>query len=359
MTASFRAWAMRTSRNTFQHKEYVRKQLDHGILRQGWGYEPGQDLRTIRDALNDRQLLSDHQKFAWGHWKMLGEGLGRKNEGICLGDIVLVPNMPGEGYFTLCRVTGEYDYAIDADIGDLGHFRPVDVLTPGGVSNTYPLVSEGLRRSLRCRSRLWWIGDSQTSIDAILAQAEKDGSQLRQGSDHVSRARLAVRSTLREGLDNLTAEITEPLRKNLQAAEWEPVLAQALKPLMRDVQVIHTGGPAEQGADLEIHVPNPFEPGTPWIIVVQVKDYSGMISADVALQLEEAIRTRRDEGTKGGRLVGVILASIQAAPSKELEDRLRELEVTYSVPISCVSGSAVMRAIAQGLFMGYRDQPSD
>ncbi|WP_279100609.1 hypothetical protein [Bartonella apis] len=41
-------WAMRTSRNSEKHINFVRNELENkGILRQGWGYCDEQDLRKI------------------------------------------------------------------------------------------------------------------------------------------------------------------------------------------------------------------------------------------------------------------------------------------------------------------------
>ena len=157
-----RAWAMRTSRDSEGHRRYVLGQLGAGVLRQGWGYQPDQDLRVVKAVVDDPtrgwSALSQDQRWTSGHWRMIGELADRPEDAMLTGDVVLVPNMPQNGSFTLCRLTGGYDYATDPAVGDLGHQRPVEVLTPGGVANDHPLVSAGLRQSLRCRSRLWWIG---------------------------------------------------------------------------------------------------------------------------------------------------------------------------------------------------------
>jgi hypothetical protein len=356
-----RAWAMRTSRNSEDHRAFVRNELSKGRLRQGWGYVPKQDLRLVRTRIEEVGWtnLTEEEQEAWGHWKMLGTASANPDETMLIGDIVLVPNVPEDGVFTLCKITGGYDYAIDPVIHDLGHMLPVKVLTPGGVANTYEGVSSDLRRSLRCRSRLWWVGDHAASIEGILAKAEAgQNANFREATDHSIRANSSVARQIRVSLDGLAEAIEGPLRATLQSAEWEPVLRAALVPLLRDVEVLHTGGPADRGADLEIHVPNPFDPNEPWVIAVQVKDYAGQIGADVAEQLEQAIKTRLGVEAQG-RLVAVVLASTGAEPSVQLDRAMKRLSQQYGVSISCVHGGGLMRVLARGLFMGYRDVLTD
>lgn len=349
---------MRTSRDSEAHRQYVIGQLGAGFLRQGWGYQADQDLRVVKAVVDDPArgwaALSQHQRWTSGHWRMLGELAAHPDDAMLIGDVVLVPNVPQNGSFTLCRVTGGYGFAIDQGIGDLGHLRPVEILTPGGVANNHPLVSAGLRQSLRCRSRLWWVGRHLPCLLQIVeAFRQQGGDALRLGADPVERARRSVAEHVESSLDGLAAAIADPLRATLQAAEWEPVIGGALLPLVRDVRVIHTGGPAERGADLEIHVPNPFAPASPWIIAVQVKDYVDTVGVHVAEQLEQAI-TSRQGADAPGRLVAVVLASVGASPSPELVEEMDRLSKHYGVSVSCVHGEDLMRVIARGLLAGHR-----
>lgn len=353
-----RAWAMRTSRDSEAHRRYILGELGSSRLRQGWGYQADQDLRIIKAVIDDPNqgwaALSQDQRWTSGHWRMLGELAARPEDAMLTGDVVLVPNVPQNGSFTLCRLDGRYDFALDPAVGDLGHLRPVEVLTPGGVANDHPLVSAGLRQSLRCRSRLWWIGHHLPCLQRIIEAFRLEGGDaLRLGADPVERARRSVADAVETSLNGLAAAIAVPLRGTLQAAEWEPVIGGALLPLVRDVQVIHTGGPAEHGADLEIHVPNPFAPSSPWIIAVQVKDYGGVMGVHVAEQLEQAI-TSRQGADAPGQLVAVVLASVGASPSPDLVEAMERLSKAYGVSVSCVHGEDLMRVIARGLMAGHR-----
>jgi hypothetical protein len=356
-----RIWAMRTSRDSEAHRRFIAAELHEGRLRQGWGYSPDQDLIAVKTRINDPQVgynhLTDDEKWAWGHWRLLGETSNRPDDAICEGDIILVPNFPNDGLFILCKVTGPYQYDIAGGMGDFGHVRPVEVLTPGGVAFEHELVSAELRRSLRCRSRLWWIGDHAASINAILAAFRTNGAaqQFRKGTDHLVRAQRSIADTIEKSVADLATSISAPLHATLKSAEWEPVLKAALVPLMRDVDVIHTGGSGEKGADIEIHIPNPFAPERPWVVAVQLKDYTGEIPAYVADQIEEAI-TARIDGKRGRQtLVSVILASTAAKPSAALLDRLAALQEKYQVSVECVHGHDLMRVFARGMFIRHRE----
>lgn len=346
-----RAWAMRTSRNTEKDRTFIVSELGEGRLRQGWGYSPCQDLRKIegKQSSTGYASLHDDEKAAWGHWKMAGEALVNSKDSIKEDDIVLIPNMPTEGLFTLCRVTGSYSYAIDASMLDFGHIRPIELLTPGGVANSHG--SSGLVRSLRCRSRLWSLDNHLESINDVLSLYVEKGQSLRSGVDHLTRASRAIAPALDRSLNELALAIESPLRSNLQSAEWEPVLEAALSPLMKNVEVYQTGGPNEKGADLEIHIPNPFMPGSPWVVVVQIKDYVDEISVQVADQLEQAITERRDRDVRVGQLIAVVLASTSALPSKALLKRIDELVEKYGTPVACVHGHDLMRVLARGFFV--------
>ena len=358
---------MRTSRDTEAHRTFIRNELAAGRLRQGWGWQLEQDLRLIQKRVDDENVgwdnLTDNEKLAWGNWRLLGEQSSLPSKAMKDGDIVLVPNMPEDGLFTLCRLCGLYDfsYADPAEYGashpDFGHVRPVRVLTPGGISNTNESVSGGLRTSLKTQCRLWSIGLHRSSLANLLVQIDAGlGHKLRIGSDHSTRAQKAVAKDLQTTLSDLGKKIAPKLHSTLQSAEWEPVIRDALIPLLRKVDVIHTGGPAEKGADLEIHLPNPFFPSEPWVVAVQVKDYDQTIGAEVADQLEQAITARQGLDSLGaGRLVAVVLASTRAEPSAALTARMTELSTKYCISISCIHGDNLMRVIARGLFMAFPD----
>jgi len=148
-----------------------------GILRQGWGYCDEQDLRKIYDKQKDPNFdwkeYSSDELDAWRSAKMLGKYVPATWNPILVGDIILVPNMPKDGFFTLCRVTGDYSYSDDTEVRDLRHMLPVEVITKGGVANSNKFVDAALRQSLRCPGRLWDISSYKGCIDKIISLGYK------------------------------------------------------------------------------------------------------------------------------------------------------------------------------------------
>lgn len=93
-----RAWAMRTSRDSTEARDFIRDELlSHGRLRQGWGSFDEQDLRAIAKKVASRQVLDADEQGAWGNRKFLGERSGPSDNVMEIGDLVLVPNMPDNG----------------------------------------------------------------------------------------------------------------------------------------------------------------------------------------------------------------------------------------------------------------------
>ena len=113
-------------------------------------------------------------------------GNGPGDDYMQVRDLVAVLNVPNDGLFTICRITGDYYFDIPKDIGDLGHVRPIEVLTPKGVSNHHSLVHAALRRSFRCRLRLWNIGSHRDSLNSIL-QSRYAPEELASGSTPLER----------------------------------------------------------------------------------------------------------------------------------------------------------------------------
>lgn len=344
-----RAWAMRTSRDSKEARDRIRTELyDRGVLRQGWGYSDELNLNLIAAKVASKIELDGEEQAAWGNRKFLGRKAWPADNIMEIGDLVLLPNMPEDGLFTLCVLEGAYEYDTGGD--DYRHMRKVRVLTPGGVANTADVVDQEIRKTLRCRSRLWWVGWGKPTLDAIISAVDRNDPGLREGTDHVQRALRKATPTLSAALDTAADNLRADLGKVLTSAEYEPLIQTALQPLMGQVVVQHIGGPSEQGADLEILIPNPFAPDRPWIIAAQVKDYQGEIRPHVLGQLRQAIEARAParDGRPGG-LLAVLLISTDAAPSQALQHGMAELSKEFGIQVACTHGRDVMRALTTGL----------
>ena len=346
-------WAMRTSRNSEEHINFVKNELQNkGILRQGWGYGDEQDLRKIYDKQKapnfDWKDYSSDELAAWRNAKMLGKYLPASWNPILVGDIILVTNTPKDGFFTLCRVTGDYSYSEDTEVHDLRHMLPVEVITKGGVAYANDIVDAALRQSLKCRGRMWNINPYKDCVDKIISLVEKgEESVLREGSDHVERAKEAVADEIRKSVNNLSNTIINELYSVLQGAEWEPVLCYVLDPLMKNIQIEHTGGPSESGADIVINIPNPFDEQFPWIIVIQVKNYKGEIGVEVAEQLKRAIDSRKYQG----QVIAAYILTTADTSSEDLKKALDNIEDEYNISADCVNLSQIKQIITKGMLL--------
>lgn len=334
-------WAMRTSRDTLQSRKFVTDELSKGCLRQGWGYHPSQDLRHIHDAWRDKVPLTPIQNDASRHWRMAD---GHPDDYMNVGDVVLVPNMPLDGLFTLCRITGGYGFEIPSDVGDFGHFRSVEVLTPHGVANEHELVDAGLRRSLRYQGRLWRVSPYSDCLQAII-ESGRPPEDLAQGVTAAGRADSLVAELVAEPINLMADQLATKLHQHLQSAEWETGILSALEPLF-PATVRHTGGRNERGADLEVIISNPFDDRNDWIVPIQIKDHQGVEGASVLSQLEQAYLTRSASGR--GSVIAVVLLVTDAEPSSELQQEMSRLSDEYGVPFIFCGANDFMRILARG-----------
>lgn len=354
---SRRYWAMRTSRYTEGHRKVVRAELiENGILRQGWGYQPDQDLRIVAQLVSKEAWgeINEPQKQAWRHWRVLLDQAPQKfrQDAMKLGDIVLVPNIPSDGAFTLCQIAGAYDYQIpesaDAN-GDLRHMLKVEVLTgTSGVSNSSELVSSGLHRSLRAQGRLWSLSPHADAIEKILVAARDplQEGKLR-GITPIDLADEVVGNLFEDPINGALGETFKELRQKICNEGWEHILKAALEPLVNETEVIRTGGPAEEGRDLVIRYSNPFNPGMPFLVAVQVKDWTHVAGAGVSKQLKQIVEDAKSR--KEGRLVGIVLAITAAGPSPELDEECRRLEQQSGIPITIFWKEDFARLVMRGL----------
>ena len=332
-------WAMRTSREQEEHRRFLHGELMEGRLRQGWGYHESQDLHYIEALRANGDPLTEIQQRAARHWRM---GNGQGDDYMQVDDLVAVPNMPEDGLFTICQITGDYYFEIAEEFDDFGHVRPVEVATPNGVSNSHHLVDAGLRRSFRAQSRLWKISRYYACLYQIL-QAGLAPEELTRGSTPEGRVESIVSEVITEPLGLMADRLGHALPRSVRAEELEPVLQLALESLL-SVSVHHTGGPRERGADLEIVIPNPFEENRDWIVPVQVKDYDGEVGPEAADQLEEAYNVRSEYG----RVIAVVLLVSDAVASEALNERTRELTSRHGVPFVFCGRDLFLRLLARG-----------
>jgi hypothetical protein len=114
-------WMMRTDRMA---AGWLWSEVVAGRLRQGWGYEPAQDLRLLRERRERGEPMDRDGDWAWPNRRMLSD----EPDGMQVGDLVLLPHLPQQWRWSVVQISGQYRFQIDKEHSDYGHILPVDVV---------------------------------------------------------------------------------------------------------------------------------------------------------------------------------------------------------------------------------------
>lgn len=301
-------WVMRTDSSG---PAFFMQELREGRLRQGWGYDDSQDLNRIAEDLGAGKELTSDQKSCWRGNRRL---LATQSDGIRTGDIVLLPNLPSRGKWSVARITSDkYSFAIAAEYKDYGHIRYGTLLEEQEGLNPYSEpVSGRLRGTMRCSSRLWNIDHLASEVETIL---------------RAPRETLSEPATLLERLTRVRQEVQERLHESLmvafRGAEFEDPVKRVLENLYDRVEA--KGGRNEKGADLVCTSTDGL--GLTRSVVVQVKLWEGQGDLGEALmQVEQAFDSY--PGVAGG----VVLTTLPLIEPSDL-DRAREIESRHGLPV--------------------------
>lgn len=303
-------------------REFISEELKFGHLRQGWGHEHNQDLRTIRQT--PRAQRDQHQAKAWrGNRRLLEETW----DGLQVGDVVILPNIPKQGRWTVARVPGPYRYEIHAGQQNYGHIRPVRPwLSRDGeltqIDPRHELIPAALRRSMTCRSRMWSLDSFGEIIEQLIAAASA-GDPLDVGQSPNERFASFVTS--------MRAEAYELVDHGWGGAELEDLVVRILENRYRashpNARIDHKGGAGEHGIDVLVTLPDPL--GVSLKIGVQVKKHDGVESSLRSLeQIAEAHRHWRIHA-------GVVLTTATEA-SDAFEDRREALADELGIDIQVI-----------------------
>lgn len=244
-----RYWVFRIDTN---HIDALRRELDAGRLRQGWGWDEGQDLRELT----------------------VDEGAGRNIrmfKEVKKDDLLLVPHLPAYGRVTIVRATQDwdqgYDFGILKQTKDHGHIFPAERVKV--FNRNHQAVPAAIRQTLRTPSRFWSIDHLGEYVVSIVNAAES----LTDESTAVERWNQIVLDCVRES--DLERRISDAVNRFFQSSEWEDVLREALQILYPTWTVERVAGRAEavHGADLLMTAPSPVNGY--YGIAIQVKDHVG------------------------------------------------------------------------------------
>lgn len=268
-------WAYRIDKS---NSKFLNQELQAGRLRQGWGYDKGQDLRILSVDNGARRNLPIYKK-------------------VKKGDLLIIPHISGYNQLTLATASEDweqkYRFEIDPTLKDFGHIFPAKIERV--ISKNHSAISANLRRSLKNPSRFWSLNSYTEDIEHIL--------ELSEAELHTLQSKNSMETTTYDTFykffnkERFQESLYENCTQKFQNAEWEKLLVDALQTLYPSYLVEHTGGHNEQfhGTDIKITIPGLF--GQSYIIAIQVKDYEGIVSEQVIEQINKADKFN-DDNTK-------------------------------------------------------------
>ena len=269
--------AVRTDRDV---RDFILTELAAGRLRQGWGWDDCQDLRLIQRRRREGESLSEWERDAWRNHRLLDT----EPDGLKVGDIVLLPNLPAQGRWLLARVTGPYRFEYPPQRHEYAHVVPVEVVRdrhgePAVIEADNKHVHARLRASMRNMSRSWALDGHAAAIDGLLVVIQEGADTLQ---PELAEQKIAsVMTAIRDAA--WTAIV-----QRYHGAEFEDLVRRLFVSLYPSGRVEHWGGPGENGADLIVYHQDVL--GIEYKIAVQVKLHSGTEWSSHAL---EQIRTAR------------------------------------------------------------------
>ena len=251
--------------------DFFWRELEQGRLRQGWGYDEGQDLRhrTV-----DEGASRNYRMF----------------EEVSKGDILLVPRLPAWDKVSIVRATEDwnrgYRFEIPKDEGDYGHIFPTEFLKSFRRDSEH--VTGNIRSTLKNQGRFWNIDHHREDIGKIC-----DAKQEEFDHDILDKDRLtgAIEYAFHEVFkrEEFGKIVYERLNTEFSDKQWEDVLAEVLQSRYPHSHVEKVSGRKEEdhGTDILIEAPG-VSPDQGYAIAVQVKDYKGTVSEDVIEQIKKA-----------------------------------------------------------------------
>lgn len=314
-----RYWVMRTDRRFVD--ELIAPDLRAGRLRQGWGYRPDQDLRLLHDACLAGHELNEHQAATWRRNRRLH---ANEEGSIAGGDLMILPNLPHVGLWSIAEAAADYDYRISPLTADHGHIRMASLIREG-IEPHEPASDARLRRSMRCQLPLWNIDALGKRVDALVRQD-----------------RVAVDSgcePLEECLRASTEALWERLQRHFGGAEFEEPIRLLLGELYDVVE--YRGGRGERGADFICRTRDPL--GIEFAVAVQLKMWDG-----VAVDQQPLEQLRLAHTTWHGITGGVVITTAERIDPSFLH-AARQLEEQTAMCVKIVARREVLGLLAREL----------
>lgn len=254
-------------------RKFIFNELTQGRLRQGWGFNLGQDLRNLSVDEGARRNL-----------RMFNQ--------VKKDDILLIPRIPRWEEVTIVRATEDWDkgyhFDFNNDYKDFGHIFPVERISS---FNRHCLPStSGIRSTLHNRGRFWNMSQLGEDIEKIIASPE---SELTQSISNTDKFKIGIVNSFNNCFSDskFSDEVYSQMLNNLNGTEWEYALVEGLKYIYPEpyFKVTRVGGKTEKyhGADITISFPSICDEYE-YVIAIQVKDYEQVVSNDVINQISKA-----------------------------------------------------------------------
>lgn len=271
-------WGYRIDTNQIN---FFRKELEAGILRQGWGWHNKQDLRNLKMDEGARRNLSIYKKV-------------KKD------DVLIIPRCPSWDEVSIAIATEDFDkgynYHIDEELGDYGHCFPAKLLKTFVRKNEK--VSGQLRATIKNISRFWNIDHCEEDIEKLI---NEDSIKLMSKQSYETSFGNAVYDSFEIAFNEkqFNEKIYETVAKRFSNEEWEFALVEGLKSILPEPIIVErTGGKSEalHGTDILIRLPGLL--GFQYLIAIQVKDYFGKVGKDPIKQISKADNYWNNENSK-------------------------------------------------------------
>ncbi len=271
------------------------KEIQNGRLRQGWGFDPGQDLR--KKTLNRKGARRNERMF----------------HEVKKGHLLLVPRLPDWGQVSIVEATKDWCDGYSFEIpehGDHGHIFPAKFLNSFVRGNEH--VSGAIRATLRTPSRFW-------NIDHLLSDIRRLHStedDLCSWSSPADRTENIATEVSQELLRDFDEEMFKRLNHDLEGKDWEHALQAVLR--MRypsaGVDIVQGRSEAHHGTDILVRLPN-ITGDLRWAIAVQVKDHEGHVDTSGIRQIGKADHWNM----KGIKVIQKVVIFTRAARSENPE----------------------------------------
>lgn len=305
------------------------EEIKQGRLRQGWGYDAGQNLlnQTVdKGASRNKSMLN-----------------------VKCGNILLIPHIPLYHEVTVVEATDDwrvgYQFEINQKYGDYGHIFPVRYLCHFNRYNVH--VDACIRSSLRNPSRFWQLNyECDDSVENLLNIAPQD---LISASSYSERMKASLDDAYSEIEATLKEKVHNKFVNNFQASEWEFALLEGLKLLYPEpyFYIEHVGGKSEKdhGADLLIHIPSICSK-IEYIIAIQIKDYKSSFNIrNVINQINKATFFENENKKVIDKIIIITKSTYKdiSSEDEQIMERYKDIRLIFADDLATILSRIVLK----------------